>query len=134
MISFDLDATTFDAALSRLEGALNRHVQAGLGATLEAIAARAKQTTTFVDRTSALRNSIRSEGVTGSYTSDDLEGSIGFAARSPAGYPYGVALEYGTRHIRERRFVRDAIDAELGGFLEDGLRRAFEAAGFEVVG
>lgn len=134
MISVGLDGSGLDAALSRLEAALNRQVQAGLEATLESIAARAKQTTTFVDRTSQLRNSIRSEGVTGSYTGEDIEGTIGFAARSPRGYPYGMALEYGTRHIRERRFVRDAIDAELGNFLEDGLRRAFEAAGFEVTG
>jgi hypothetical protein len=127
-------------ALSKLDDALNKHVQLGLEATLEAIAARAKQTTTFVDRTGLLRNSIRAEGVTGTYLAGDIEGTVSFGAmstprRGGRGFPYGLAQEYGTRTgVREKRFMRDAIDAELGGFLEDGLRAAFQAAGFEVVG
>ena len=139
MISFRLDPSGLTQATSRLEAALDRHVKQGLEATLESIAARAKQTTTFVDRTSALRNSIQSEGVTGSYLAEDITGTVGFGAMSSSGrgrgYPYGLAQEYGASNgVREKRFIRDAIDAELGEFLEDGLREAFRAAGFEVTG
>jgi hypothetical protein len=109
-------------------------VEDGLELTLESIASRARQTTTYVDRTSALRNSTQSDGVTGSF-SGELEGVVSFAARSNRGYLYGLAQEFGTRKgVREKRFVRDAIDAENGDLIEGAMAQAFREAGFDVVG
>lgn len=132
--------------MSQLADSFERQLRAGFELMLESIAARAKQTTSFVDRTSALRNSIQSDGVTGTLESG-LIGTVSFAASSGAGVRrsrksgrrrktkgayYGVFLEFGTSKIRERRFIRDAIDAEDGRMLEDSIRSAFHSAGFEV--
>lgn len=147
MISISLDTNGLHRALNEFGTRLDGHLAKGLEATLESIAARAKQTTTFVDRTGTLRNSIQSEGVTGSFWSDRMVGTIGFGAtagqaanaagrnlRKGRGHFYGLDQEYGTRTIHEKRFVRDAIDAEFGGFLEDSIANAFREAGFEVSG
>jgi hypothetical protein len=118
--------------------------------TLESIAVRAKATHSFVDRTGALRQSIRSDGVDGSLDSPrGLVGTVSYAAtserarrrsgttrrrRATGGKFYGVFLEYGTRHIKERRFIRDAIDAEDGDLIEDAISATFRDAGFAVRG
>lgn len=132
--------------MSQLADSFERQLRAGFELMLDSIAARAKQTQSFVDRTSALRNSIQSDGVTGTLESG-LIGTVSFAASSGAGVRrsrksgrrrktkgayYGVFLEFGTSKIRERRFIRDAIDAEDGRMLEDSIRSAFHSAGFEV--
>lgn len=146
MISISLDPGGMHRALSQLSTQVDRHLREGLEATLESIAARAKQTTTFVDRTGLLRNSIRSEGAQGSFFGGQMTGSIGFGAtagdaaraagrklRRGRGFQYGLAQEFGTRTgVREKRFIRDAIDAEGSEFLEDAVANAFRAAGFEV--
>lgn len=133
MIDIKLEVETLAQAFSQLgEGGLSASVRRGLEATLESIAARAKQTPTFVDRTDALRNSIQSAGVEGSGL--DLTGTVSFAATSERGFRYGVALEFGTRHIRERRFIRDAIDAEDGDLIEASLAADLRRLGFEVTG
>lgn len=111
---------------------MDDRLRQGLELTCESIAARAKQTRTYVDRTGALRNSTMSDGVTG--TAGNLVGIVSFAATSKAGRQYGVDLEFGTRRIKERRFVRDAIDAENGDLLEGAMKAAFRDAGFEVTG
>lgn len=132
MASGEFDPAGFGRALASLDAALDRAVKAGLGLTLERIAARAKQTTTFTDRTSALRNSMMSEGVQGSF-GGELFGEVGFAATSPKGYFYGLALEFGTRRgIAARRFMRDAIEAEDGALIEDAMASAFSSLGFQV--
>jgi hypothetical protein len=133
VISIALDSDGISQAASSFERTLDDYVRAGLEMTLESIAVRAKQTTTFVDRTGALRNSIQSDGVTGALNDGEgLIGTVSYAATSPKGAFYGSFLEYGTRFIKERRFIRDAIDAEDGAYLEDAVRAAFESAGFEV--
>lgn len=150
MISISLDTQGLSNAAGGFSGRVDGYLRAGLEMTLESIAARAKQTTTFVDRTGALRNSIQSDGVAGSWNDPDgLVGTVSFGATSArtlrkkrgrtrrsmgGGAPYGLFLEYGTVHITERRFIRDAIDAEGGQYLEDAVRRAFEEVGFEVRG
>jgi hypothetical protein len=146
MINVSLDHGGLHRALNAISDRLDARLSEGLDATLESIAARAKQTTKFVDRTGALRNSIQSDGVTGEFgSSSGLIGTVSFAAtaqpsgrrgrRSRAGYQYGLALEFGTRTgIRERRFIRDAIDAEDGQFIEDAIGNAMRDAGFEVGG
>lgn len=130
MITIVADMDTFNAAAAKLATAMDDRLQQGFEATVESIAARAKQTTTYTDRTGALRNSTMSDGVTGS--GGNLVGVVSFAATSKSGRKYGVDLEFGTRKIRERRFVRDAIDAESGDLLEGAMKAAFRDAGFEV--
>jgi hypothetical protein len=147
VITYVADFDSFHAAFAQLEGALTLRLKQGLDLTLESIAARAKQTTTFTDRTGALRNSIQSDGV--QEEGDDLVGIVSFAATSEAklrkkrgntrrsmgkGYLYGLAQEFGTRTgVREKRFIRDAIDDEDGEILESAMARAFRDCGFEVV-
>lgn len=142
MISISLDPGGLHRANNAFLRVLDHRIEQGLDATLESIAARAKQTTKFTDRTSALRNSIQSDGATGSFVAGRMEGVVSYAARSEKGYLYGAALEYGTaprtsfrgfnRGITEKRFIRDAIDQEFGGFLEQAVGAAFRDAGFEV--
>lgn len=132
MIRATFDAGDFDASMRRAAQALPPAIEAGLALTLERIAANAKQTTTFVDRTAALRNSIQSDGVRGSLQAGSLIGTVGFAA-SNRGFFYGLAQEFGTRTgVTEKRFVRDAIDQETGDIIEDAMAQAFRASGFEV--
>lgn len=146
MIEISLDTSALEQATSLVGAVFERQVRGGFELMLESIAARAKQTTSFTDRTGALRNSIQSDGVTGTIESG-LVGTISFAASSGAGVRrsrksgrrrktrgayYGVFLEFGTRYISERRFIRDAIDAEDGQVLEDAIESAFRISGFEV--
>lgn len=132
MISIVADFDAFHAAFAQLEGALQLRLKQGLDLTLESIAARAKQTTTFTDRTGALRNSIQSDGVTVT-GNGEMFGVVSFAATSQDGYLYGLAQEFGTRTgVTEKRFIRDAIDAEDGDILESAMGRAFRDCGFEV--
>jgi hypothetical protein len=147
VITYVADFDSFHAAFAQLEGALKLRLHQGLDLTLESIAARAKQTTTFTDRTGALRNSIQSDGV--HEDGGELVGIVSFAATSEAklrkkrgnarrsmskGYLYGLAQEFGTRTgVREKRFIRDAIDDEDGEILESAMGRAFRDCGFEVV-
>lgn len=134
MISAVFDSEGFDRALATLADRMGPRVEDGLALTLEGIANRARQTTTYVDRTSALRNSTQSAGVTGAL-SGELEGAVSFAARSKRGYLYGLAQEFGTRTgVHEKRFIRDAIDAENGDLIEGAMAQAFRDAGFDVVG
>lgn len=145
--------------MATLAERMGPRIEDGLELTLESIANRAKQTTTYIDRTTALRNSTQSDGVTGSF-SGGLEGVVSFAARSKRGYLYGLAQEFGTtvyrgnaserniarqvdaafgiqrrkNGVREKRFIRDAIDAENGDLIESAMAQAFREAGFDVVG
>lgn len=146
MIAISLDLGGFHRAAQHLADRIDDGVREGFEATLESIAARAKQTTTFTDRTGNLRNSIQSDGVTGELGA--MVGVVSFAAFSErklrkkrgntrrsmgGGFPYGLALELGTNTgIRARRFVRDAIDAEDGQLIESALRASFRDSGFEV--
>lgn len=133
MIAIDLDPSGLERAAGSFGDRLDGFVRQGFEMTLESIAARAKETTTFIDLTGALRNSIQSDGVTGALSDPNgMIGTVSYAATSEGGAFYGVFLEYGTRYIKERRFIRDAIDAENGSYLEDAVRAAFESAGFEV--
>lgn len=148
MLEVTLDASGLERALRLLSASMERYVEQGFEATLESIVSRAKQTTTFVDRTGLLRNSIRSEGVQGDFFGRGLVGTIGFAAtagqaasiagrklRRGRGFFYGLAQEFGTSNgVREKRFIRDAIDAQGPELLEDAVAAAFRRAGFEVSG
>ena len=126
-------SAALEDAVGDLPERMSIRLREGLEATCEAIAARARQTTTFKDRTSLLRRSIQESGVV--VAGDELQGVVSFAARSKRGYPYGAAQEFGTRNgVREKRFIRDAIDAQNGDLLESAMGAAFRDAGFTVRG
>lgn len=132
MITAVFDTDGLDRALAKLAERMGPRASEGLDLTLEAIAARAKQTTTYTDRTGLLRNSTMSDGVTGTLDTE-LSGIVSFAARSPKGYLYGLAQEFGTkRGVREKRFIRDAIAAQDGHLIESAIGAAFRDAGFQV--
>lgn len=131
MINAEFTADGFERAMAELPAKLDVRLRDGLEATCEAIAARARQTTTYQDRTGLLRNSTQSAGVTG--TRENMVGVVSFAARSKRGYLYGAAQEWGTRTgVKAKRFIRDAIDAQNGQLLEGALGAAFRDAGFQV--
>jgi hypothetical protein len=130
MIVIDIDDFGLQGAFAQAAAGLEASVRQGMEMTLESIAARARETPTFVDRTAALRNSIQSDGVEGSGL--DLTGVVSFAATNGRGDFYGGYLEYGTRYIRERRFVRDAIDMEDGSLIESAIAAGLRKSGFAV--
>jgi hypothetical protein len=116
VIHLEFDVDGLEEALAAVPARLEVRLPHGLDLTLDEIAARARQTTTYVDRTSA-----------------ELVGIVSFAARGKRGYLYGLAQEFGTRKgVKEKRFIRDAIDAQDGAQLEASLGAAFRDCGFEV--
>ncbi|HMJ15744.1 MAG TPA: HK97 gp10 family phage protein [Polyangiaceae bacterium] len=150
MIAISLDPSGLHRAVQRLADRFDELVREGLEATCESIAARAKTTSSFVDRTGALRNSIQSEGVTGGLgDAGGMVGIVSFAAVSErklrkkrgnarrgmgGGFPYGLALELGTKTgIKARLFITQAIDAEDSTLIEGAVRAGFVAEGFEVL-
>jgi hypothetical protein len=149
VISISLDPSGLHRATQELADRLDGYVREGFEATLESIASRAKTTTSFVDRTGALRNSMQSEGVTGRLADPNgMVGIVSFAAVSErkiglkrgnkrrsmrGGYPYGIALELGTRRIKARLFMTQALNAEDSSLIEGAVRAGFRAQGFEVV-
>lgn len=147
MITVVADFDAFQNATARLTAALDERVQQGFEATLESIAARAKQTTTFTDRTGNLRNSMQSDGVTGG-GGQPFIGIVSFAAVSGTGlrlkrgnkrrsqgggFLYGLSQELGSSNgVKAKHFIRDAIDAEDGALIEGSMRLAFRECGFAV--
>jgi hypothetical protein len=147
VITLSLDAGGMHRAFQLLVGQVDAAVQRGFEASLESIAARAKQTTKFTDRTGALRNSIQSDGVTGG-NGAPLVGVVSFAAVSErslrkkrgnsrrsmgGGFPYGLSQELGSSNgVKAKYFITDAIAAEDGALIESSLRAAFRGTGFEV--
>jgi hypothetical protein len=155
-VIYEIDASGFERAVAELPGRLDVRLREGLDLTCEAIAARARETTTFVDRSGLLRSSIQNAGVTG--TPEELVGIVSFAARSDQGALYGVFLEFGTHQgarsiskrqerreagarftgprqrkgIKARRFIRDAVDAQDGSLIEGSMGAAFRDSGFGV--
>lgn len=147
MISVVADFDAFEHATARLTAVLDERVAQGFEASLESIAARAKLTTTFTDRSGNLRNSMQSEGVTGG-GGQPFIGIISFAAVSEeklrlkrgnkrrskgGGFPYGLSQELGSSNgVKAKHFIRDAIDAEDGALIEGSMKLAFRECGFEV--
>jgi hypothetical protein len=156
VIVAEFDASGLERALAELPARVALRAREGLDATAEAIAARARQTTTYKDVTGALRASTQNAGVEGS--GEDLSAVVSFAARSSRGHLYGASLEFGTHAgartrtkkqerreagarfkgprqrsgIQARKFIRDAIDAQDGSYLEAALGAALRDAGFIV--
>jgi hypothetical protein len=134
MISAVFDTDDLVAAIQSLSSNLGRAVSRGMNATTVRIARNAKILggQRFQDQTGALRNSIESEPPTGSLRAGTLTGWVGMAASHNFHF-YGLSQEYGTRNgVTEKRFMRDAMDAETGDLIEDAMAQAFRDAGFEV--
>lgn len=73
----------------------------GLRKVAEAVERDARSTNSFRDRTGRLRRSIRT---------DRLRNELGYVVRAGGGsVNYAHFIEYGTRYIRARRFLRDAV-------------------------
>lgn len=129
----EFHAEGLEQAMAALPGRIDARAREGLDLTCEAIAARARQTTTYTDRSGMLRASTQNAGVR--QEGDDLVGVVSFAARSDRGHLYGLDQEFGNRRgVREKRFIRDAIEEQDGRLLEGSLAAAFKDAGFNVVG
>lgn len=126
MINATFEGARFADALEALPARMRTRLREGMEATCESIAARARQTTTYRDRTGLLRQSTQAAGV--EQSGDSLVGIVSFAARSKQGFPYGVVVN------RTRRFIEDAIAQQDGRFLESALGAAFRDAGFKVEG
>jgi hypothetical protein len=150
VIAISLDPSGLHRAAQHLADRFDALVREGLEATCESVAARAKTTSSFVDRTGALRNSIQNDGVTGGLgDAGGMVGVVSFAAVSErkltkkrgrtrrsmgGGFPYGIALELGTKTgIKARLFITQSIDAEDGSLIESAVRAGFVAEGFEVL-
>lgn len=155
MITATLDTAQLVTALRRVQDALAENVPEALELCADLVAVEAKQTTAFEDRSGSLRNSIASDGVTGSLRS-------GLAATVAAGAPHGIYVELGTRaHKIEpkhrkalrwpveggfafakavnhpgtapRKFLSGALDAKMVACVEvlnDAVALSFQRAGF----
>jgi hypothetical protein len=113
--------------MATLPGRLDVRLREGLDATCESIAARARQTDKYTDRTGLLRASTQNAGVTGGL-GGQLTGIVSFAARSKRGFLYGLVVE------DRKHFIQEAIDAQSGKLLEGSMNAAFRDAGFKVTG
>lgn len=109
-----LDASEVTAALNRLDVQLDALLPAWMRQSLDAIAATARETSSFTDRSGALRNSI-GRGPNGVFESasnaDGISGAVG------TGVAYGAHLEFGTRAHFVKPRLRTALRfPTAGGF------------------
>ncbi len=109
-----VDGRRFTASLRRIESSLQAVVEDALRRAAAHAAQNARATTSFRDRTGHLRRSI-------------ARGERGrFATFVQASAPYAGFVEFGTRHMAPRRFMRRAKDdgeAVLVRFIELGIGR-----------
>lgn len=141
MIVFELNADSLADAMGAARANMAQELPRGLDMLLEAVAARARSTHGYKDRSGNLTASTMSAGHAGDLASG-LTGTVSFAARSkssrkyPSGYLYGLVQEHGTRdgRVPATKFVTNALEAQSAEPLEDALRRAFVSAGFAVRG
>jgi Bacteriophage HK97-gp10, putative tail-component len=152
-IEIEIDAADLSAALTNVVGLLDETLSEATAEAARIVADAAHETAAFTDRTGQLRASIQPSDppATGSFFRGDLEGSVGFGATSN-GFPYGLALEFGSaphvitpKHRRalrfaggggwvfatkvnhpgtkEGRFMRDALDSSA-----PAITQAFESS------
>ncbi len=116
MDDFEGVAESFDTVLDELDETL----RTALEISASEVARIAKGTTTFTDRSGALRSSMQPdpEGPRGNYAAGTLEMGVGFGATSEDGFPYGLALEYGSKaHVIAPKFRTTLRIPVEGGFL-----------------
>jgi HK97 gp10 family phage protein len=115
-----LEVEDLIAGLEKLGQELDRELGDAMGTALQVIAATAKRTDAFQDRSGQLRNSIQADPPPyGSFIRGDLHGTVS------AGAPHALAIEMGSGsygpkgapyriRAKQRRFLR--IPTE-GGFV-----------------
>lgn len=91
MLVITLEVEALLGSLEHFDRALDHRLGVWMQQALDDVAARAKQTTTFTDRTGALRASIGTSGPEGSWSGAGLSGEVA------AGAPYAAAIEFGSR-------------------------------------
>jgi len=155
---FDIDVDGVVAALKVAGQNLGQHLPLALELGADLVAAEAKQTHTYKDRTGLLTNSIARAPIEGSFDGQDLQCTVA------AGAPYGVFVELGTRphkikpkYRRALRwpaeggfafakevdhpgtqptfFIRRAVESQflqVQQLLQDATELSFAEAGFEV--
>lgn len=116
MVEFDFDVTDLDEAVGRAMDALDQQISVAWNLGGDLIANDARGTSAFVDRSGALRNSIQSTGASGEFSAGNLHVDVTYAATSDDGYPYGIAINDGSRPhvIRARRRKRLRIPLPNG--------------------
>jgi hypothetical protein len=110
----ELDVSEAQAALDRLDDELAALLPQWMRQSLDAVAATARETTSFTDRSGALRNSI-GRGPGGVYEVDgDADGITGAVG---TGVSYGAHIEFGTKAHMVRPKLRTALRwPTAGGF------------------
>jgi hypothetical protein len=158
VIHLTFDLAEVMAGFERAHGNLGRNIPLALELSADLVAAEAKLTHDYIDRSHNLTDSIARDDVTGNYESGNLEIIVA------AGEPYGLPLEVGAKPhrieprfrralrwpveggfvfakgvnhpgIRAREFLGKALDAKLPDItrtFEDATELSFAQAGFEV--
>lgn len=129
MIVGELDVSEVTAALTRLDEQLDALLPQWMRQSLDAIAATARETTSFTDRTGALRNSI-GRGPGGVYEVE--EGVDGITGAVGTGVAHGAFLEFGTKAHMVRPRLRTALRFPTpGGF---GFSKGHMVSGIAPLG
>lgn len=104
-----IDAREIADGVRRLNSALDRNLALALDATLDVVAARARQTSTFKDRSGAGRKSIQASGVRGRFGDGTLHGYV------TAGEKYMLWLDEGTKAHFVKPTKKKALRWAVGG-------------------
>lgn len=125
-----LDASQLAAQFRRVEAELERVLPQALTLAAHHVAARAKRTRLFRDRTGNLRASIRPGRVRGNLRSGYR---VDVLAGGTRGVSYATFVHDGTRRMRARPYMTEAIDAstsEIQRMLDQAVELALQRAGF----
>lgn len=118
-----VDVSKLEAAIEAYEREAPVLLAQALTLVAHRIAAEAKRTTLFRDRTGSLRRSImpgRVESSGDMLTVDVMAGGTG-------GVDYALFVHEGTRHMRARPFMREAVE-RLEPWIADTVSAAIDTA------
>lgn len=111
MFSAEFDLEGLLDSFDQVDEELGRHIPVALKAAGDRIAAQAKETHEYTDRSGQLTNSIDAEQVAGSWSADNLEVSVA------AGAPHAAAIEFGAKaHVIKPRYKKALRIPIEGGF------------------
>lgn len=126
-LDVDVDFSGMEASLLAAEEHVIEALSDALRAAGTLVAAEAMQTTSFRDRDARLRPSIRR----GEVHYDDA-GALGIdVIAGSSEVHYAGYIEFGTRTITPRRFMRDALakhEQTISKLIADAYAKAFETA------
>lgn len=111
MINIEFEVADLVQGLEAADDLIGRNVREALDNGADMVAARAKSHHDFTDRSKVLKESIQSDGVSGSWASGDLTAAVS------AGAPHAAPIEFGSRpHVirpRHKKRLRWPVE---GGF------------------